>query len=274
MVSIDQAIQRTIKEFPFEGYMTKNETAKHVYRDIASTVLRYLQPGSSILDFGCGPCDKTAVLQYLGFHCSAYDDLQDGWHKVPGNREKMLSFTKKCGIDFVEAGDAMLPFQKQSYDMVMLHHVLEHLHNSPRDLIKDLLDLVKPEGLIFITVPNAVNIRKRIDVLRGSTNLPQFEGYYWNPGSWRGHIREYVRDDLVKLSEYLGLDVLHIRGCDHMIEKVPAIGRPAYLLATRIFQGWKDSWSLVARKRPGWHVDKILPPRDLAGILGNATFYE
>ena len=52
-------------------------------------ILRYLQPGSTILDFGCGPCDKTAVLQFLDFHCSACDDLQDDWHKIPGNREKI-----------------------------------------------------------------------------------------------------------------------------------------------------------------------------------------
>ena len=273
-MTIDQAIRRTIEEFPFEGYMTREETVKRVYPNIADTVLRYLQPGSAILDFGCGPCDKTAVLQFLGFHCSAYDDLQDDWHKMPGNREKVLSFSNKCGIDFKEANGGMLPFKKNSFDMIMLHHVLEHLHDSPRDLLNDLLDLVKPEGLLFVTVPNAVNIRKRIDVLFGRTNLPRFEGYYWYPGSWRGHIREYVRNDLVKLSEYLNLEVLDLKGCDHMLERVPAISRPAYLLATSIFQGWKDSWSLVARKRPGWHAEKTLPQGKLARILGKSTFHD
>ena len=58
--------------------------------------------------------------------------------------------------------------------MVMSHDVLEHLHHSPRDLLNDLCELIKPNALLFITVPNAVNIRKRIDVLRGKTNLPDY----------------------------------------------------------------------------------------------------
>ena len=70
--------------------------------------------------------------------------------------------------------------------MVMLNHVVEHLHDFPRDLLNDLLTLVKPSGLLFITVPNAGNVRKRLDLLRGKTNLPPYEGYYWYPGRWRG----------------------------------------------------------------------------------------
>lgn len=273
-MTVDEAIRRLIGEFPFKGYVTPKKTVKGAYSNIVHTVLRYLQPGATILDFGCGPCDKTAVLQFLGFHCSAYDDLQDDWHKIPGNREKILSFANSCGIDFKEANEGMLPFDKNSFDMIMLHDVLEHLHDSPRDLLNDLLELAKPEGLLFITLPNAVNIRKRIDVLFGRTNLPRFEGYYWYPGHWRGHIREYVRIDLVKLSEYLNLEVLELRGCDHMLEKLPSIFRPAYLLVTSIFQGWKDSWLLVARKRQNWAAKKSLPQNELAKILGRSTSYD
>jgi SAM-dependent methyltransferase len=207
----------------------------------------------------------------LGFHCSAYDDLQDEWHKIPGNREKILSFANKCGIDFKYANAERLPLEKNSFDMIMLHDVLEHLHDSPRDLLNDLLELAKPNGLLFVTVPNAVNIRKRKDVIFGKTNLPPFEGYYWYPGSWRGHIREYVQNDLVKLSEYLNLEVLELRSCDHMLEKLPNSIRPVYLLLTNIFRGWKDSWLLVARKRPGWSAKKTLPQNELSRILGRST---
>jgi len=128
--------------------------------------------------------------------------------------------------------------------------------------------------LLFVTVPNAVNIRKRIDVLFGNTNLPRFESYYWYPGSWRGHVREYVRNDLVKLSEYLNLEVLELRSCDHMLEKLPSSIRPAYLLVTSIFRGWKDAWLLVARKRQGWSIKKTLPQNELDRILGKSTSYD
>ena len=271
---IDKAIQRVMDEFPFEGYLTPDNVACGSYLNIADTALRYLQNGDSILDFGCGSCDKTAVLQLLGFQCSGYDDLQDDWHQIPGNREKMLSFTNQCGINFKLADSGELPFEKNTFDMFMAHDILEHLHDSPRDLLNDMLELVKPEGLLFVTVPNSVNIRKRIRVLFGETNLPDFEYYYWYPGPWRGHIREYVRNDLVKLAEYLNLEVLEVRGCDHMLQKLPISLRPAYLLITKFFPGWKDSWMLVARKRQGWSQKKALSQDELARILAKATPYD
>jgi SAM-dependent methyltransferase len=157
--------------------------------------------------------------------------------------------------------------------MVMLHDVLEHLHDSPRGLLNDLLTLVRPGGLLFITVPNAVNIRKRLLVVTGRTNLPSFDSYYWYPGSWRGHIREYVREDLIKLAQYLNVEKLDVRGCDHMLWKLPRRLVPLYRLGTSIFPGLKDSWSLVARKPANWEPALTLPPEELARILGPSTSY-
>jgi len=272
-MTYEQAMQHVVKRFPFDGYVAEGKTRNSAYSTIASTVLRHLRPGSKILDFGCGPCDKTAVLQFLGYQCSGYDDLQDDWHKLPGNLQKILAFAQEAGIDLrLAQGD--MPFQKHSFDMVMLHDVIEHLHDSPRGLLNSLLELVKPEGLLFVTVPNAVNIRKRIDVLFGKTNLPCFDDYYWYPGSWRGHVREYVRDDLRKLAEYLKLEVLELSGCDHMLQKLPNRLQPAYLMITNTFTGWKDSWLLVAKKTKGWIPVDELPEEKLAAILGKSTPYK
>ena len=202
----EQAIRKTAEIFPFDDYMSPGSKLKGAYLNIAHTVLRHLKPGASILDVGCGPCDKTAVLQFLGFNCFGWDDLQDDWHKGPGNKEKILNFTRRCGIDFRLADNGDLPFEEESFDMVMLHDVLEHLHDSPRTLMNRLMLLCKPEGFLFVTVPNAANIRKRVDVLLGRTSLPRFEDYYWYPDRWRGHVREYVRIS-VKVATCFGFKV-------------------------------------------------------------------
>jgi SAM-dependent methyltransferase len=269
-----EAIESVKKRFPFSGYMTYGSEDKGAYATVARTVTQYLSPGSKVLDFGCGPCDKTAIVQALGFQCAAYDDLQDDWHRLPGNLEKIRTFAAESGIDFRLADGGALPFAAHEFDMVMMHDVLEHLHDSPRDLLNDLLGLVKPGGLLFVTVPNAVNIRKRISVLFGQTNLPRFDSFYWYPGAWRGHVREYVRHDLVKLAEYLSLEVLELRGCDHMLEKLPRPLVPAYALVTRVFPGWKDSWLLVARKPANWTPKKALPREEFNQILKDIGSYQ
>jgi hypothetical protein len=80
--------------------------------------------------------------------------------------------------------------------------------------------------------------------------------------------KTHVKDDLIKLSEYLNLQVIELRSCDHMLQGVSAAIRPAYLLVTGIFAGWKDSWLLVARKRDGWRPSRTLPQDQLARIPG------
>jgi len=248
-VDVGEAIETVRRTFPFDGYAATQEDA---YRSIAAAVTGHLPPGGRILDFGSGPCDKTAVLSLLGYCCAASDDLGDDWHAAPGHQEKIQAFAAGAGVDFRRAGPGGLPFQRERFDMVMLNDVLEHLHDSPRELLNDLLGLLGPGGLLLVTVPNAVAVRKRLDVLRGRTNLPPFAAYYWSQGAWRGHVREYARDDLVRLAEFQGLEVVSLRGCDHMLHRVPRALRPAYQAATAPFQGLKDSWLLVARKPAGW----------------------
>lgn len=247
----EQAIKTAAEMFPFAGYMGTQVTIG-AYKNIAEVLLQHLAPGSRLLDFGCGPCDKTAVLQLLGYNCSAYDDLNDDWHLANDNRQKIMQFAGKIGIDFTLANQSPLPYQPESFDGVMLLDVLEHLHDSPRPLLDAVLRLIKPEGLLLITVPNAVNIRKRLHVLTGRTNLPDYGGYYWSNGVWRGHIREYVKDDLRQLASFQNLQILALKGCDHMLDKVPAKMQKFYQFITSIFPGWKDTWLLIARKPANW----------------------
>lgn len=257
-INIDEAVRLVQERFPFEGYVDPSNGA---YADVARTVLRYLEPGARILDLGSGPCDKTAVLAALGFECFAYDDLQDYWHKIERNRDKIIGFAREFSIDFQIASDDGPPYESETFDMVMMLGVLEHLHDSPRELLIDLLGTVKPGGYLFVTVPNAVNIRKRVLVLFGKTNYPSFELFYWFPGPWRGHVREYTKDDLRKLAHYLDLVVMELRSCHRILyRRLPKAIRPLYVALTSVAPGWRDSWLLVAKKRRMW-----APRRSLSG---------
>jgi SAM-dependent methyltransferase len=270
MNSFDTAKKKVEEQFPYAGYM---DISTDSYLNTANTITKYLQPGAKILDFASGPCDKTAIIQEMGYECSAFDDLQDDWHLVDNNKQKILDFAKNFGIDFKLASDGYLPFEKNSFDMVMAHDVLEHLHDSPRDLLNDLAELIKPNGFLFITVPSAVNIKKRIEVMMGKTNLPDFSGYYWSPGSWRGHIREYVKNDLQELSEYIGFEVDELHGCHHMLHVVPKTVLPIYLLMTKMIPDFRDSWLLVARKPANWEPKRKLSDSEYAQLIGKYSPY-
>jgi SAM-dependent methyltransferase len=249
MNNVDEAIANVERAFPIPGYTRQNVAA---YRTLAYVALEYLSPASRILDIGSGPCDKAAVLQQLGFRCVAVDDLNDPWHKEGDATEKILDFARDSGIEFHRAEATGLPFEGSSFDMVMLCDVIEHLHHSPRELLIAAISAVRPHGFLVITVPNAVNLRKRLHVLVGKTNLPPFDAYYWWPGEWRGHVREYVRGDLDQLARLLGIEILELRGVNHMLENLPRIMRRPFVHMTHFAHGLRDSWLLVARRPEGW----------------------
>jgi SAM-dependent methyltransferase len=243
--------------FPFPGYM------KHCgepYRVLAETVLAHAPEGSRVLDFGAGACDKTAVLQALGFQCTACDDLEDPWHRIPGNREKILEFAGEAGIAFRVVRNSSLPFEARSFEVVLALNVLEHLHDSPRELLLDLIELVSAGGYLVATVPNAVNLRKRLAVLCGRSNLPPFNEYFWSVGPWRGHVREYVKNDLDELARSLRLEVVQLRSYDHMLWRLPRVARPVFRAVSVAFPGWRDSWLLVARRPKEWNRDAVRGP--------------
>jgi 2-polyprenyl-3-methyl-5-hydroxy-6-metoxy-1,4-benzoquinol methylase len=252
-INVEQAVEGALAQSPFQSGFDSGDRRLSPLFKIAMTVSRYLSPVSRILDFACGNCVKSAVLQRLGYMCHGYDDLMEPWHKANKNRERVIAFALRCGIEFTlaEAGEP-LPYNWQSFDMVMVNDFIEHLHDSPRFLLIELLELVKPGGLLFLTIPSAVNIRKRVQVLIGKTNMPRFESYYWDPPPYRGHIREYVKDDMRKLARFLDLQVLELRGVDLMLHRVPRGMRPIYMGITNVFKGFKDSWLLVARKPENW----------------------
>lgn len=253
-----EAIARTLallrQLFPFPAYAEVSEEAGGV---IATTVMKFLPPGAAVLDFGCGPMYKTAVLQGLGYRCTATDDLQDDCF-TPENVDKMLDFARSQGIHFVLAGkEKGLP--PGAFDLVTVNDVLEHLHDSPRELLNDLISLVRPQGYLLVTVPNAANIRKRIALLRGRTNLPRFASFYWSQGHWRGHVREYVKDDLLALVRFLNLKPVELRSYHHMIFVLPRPLQPLYRAISCVFPGWRDSWLLLAQKPPDWQPQRVLP---------------
>jgi SAM-dependent methyltransferase len=263
--AVRAAIADVDRRFPFQGYFAASPQS---YADVAEVVCRFVPVGGRILDFGAGPLDKTAVLQELGYHCFAVDDLSDPWHLLADNRERILRFGAAEGIEYSLA-DESLP--DGPFDMVMAHDILEHFHDSPRELLTGLLERTNPGGHLFVTVPNAANLRKRIALARGQTNLPPFAHYFWET-PWRGHVREYVLDDLRQLAHFMGLDVVELRGAHHLAHRLPTVLRSVYLLAAKA-SGLRDSLVLVARKPPAWTAPSFANPGTWQEIRRGASPY-
>jgi len=264
MNSLD-AIEKVKANFPFKNYFGDNLAP---WITVGDAVQKYLKPGEKIFDLGSGPCDKTAVAQVLGYRCTAVDDLRDDWHLRGNNVELIEKFADNMGVEF--SRDFKPPAEK-TYDMVMMNDVLEHIHDSPRELLNTLVTGLRPGGYLFVTVPNLANFRKRLAILRGKTNLPNYDLYYWYQGVWRGPQREYVRGDLVSMCDNLGLEIVELKGVHHMLQNLPKAAQPIYMAMTTILRDWKDTWFLIAKKPEGWTSKLEVSDAEFARIYGRTA---
>jgi SAM-dependent methyltransferase len=249
-------IREVMWEFPFQGYM---EARRPAYETITANCANLLPPGSRILDFGAGPCDTSAVLARMGFQCTAIDDLNDDWHTCGANRDRIQRFARTAGVDLIVTDRVPNWLVADSFDMVMIHDVIEHIADSPRDLLLKLIGLLRTGGYLYITVPNAVNLRKRLLVLSGRTNYPRFPAYYWSCPLWRGHKREYVKGDLSLICEYLGLKRILLRGEHHRLTSLPYWSQRFYRMTIGRIDSLRETLALIGQKGPSWSPLEFTP---------------
>lgn len=239
------------EDFPFKNYI--NPARKSGYFDMVKKVVKWAGTDVDVLDFGAGPCDKTALFAKVGMSVTAFDTLNDSWVKKDNNRKKILDFAVDCGVDYLLPSEQdASPWDSKTYDVIMSHDVLEHFHSSPRILLNKLLERLKPGGLLVTTVPNAANLRKRIHLLVGKTNYNRYDYFYWYPGTWNGHVREYVRKDLELLNQYLKLEMVELSSYHLQLDALPSLLRGPFRVASHLMTGVRDSWMLVSRKPENW----------------------
>ena len=251
---IQRSVERVQANFPFRNYVRKGEAKGLEF--ILRLLAKHLPvEASRLLDIGCGPFDKTAVFADLGFECSAVDDLSDDWHRRGTNLERILEFGRTMNINFhlQQFGDYAIPFTKSSFDIVSLFAVIEHLHESPAGILSAAGYHLKNGGLLCVTMPNSVNLRKRLSVLRGKTNYPPVDQFFLNEGTWRGHVREYTLSETEYIVKAAGFEILEATTYEEIaFNKLHGITLRIYLLLCNIFPGLRSGICVIARKPENW----------------------
>jgi len=117
LMTPDAAVDKVAAQFPFEGYIGENRAP---WLTVGQIVSQYLEPGQRLFDLGSGPCDKTAVAQFMGIECHACDDLQDDWHLRGDTVAQIEGFAKTAGIQFSRS---FANPSENSFDMIMMNDV-------------------------------------------------------------------------------------------------------------------------------------------------------
>ena len=196
-----------------------------------------------LLDFGCGAGVFLEVASSLGWkECIGIDAnsrYQDQYKSEPGIQFINSSFDK---IDKSTLGG--------SYDCISLWNVLEHLYH-PNEMVQEFKSMLKPEGLIFIMVPNAKSFATRIIREKSAT-------FNWK------HVSHFCSQSLERLMTQNGFKQVHLETAISEIDNVKS-----YLSGADPYGGYGDPDGLFDFVTPKYLHDNLLGSR-LIGIFRNA----
>lgn len=107
-------------------------------------LLENLKLGKMVLSVGCGTAVELKLLKDRGFIGLGLDP----------ERRFLLEGKKKDTADgFVQAIGENVPLRDDCLDLVLLLEVLEHVID-PEVVLKEISRILKPNGILFLTVPN------------------------------------------------------------------------------------------------------------------------
>lgn len=240
-------------KYPIPNYVDGKEVE---YIFIADLIRRFLPQGGRILDIGAGGMDKTGLMALLGYEMHAVDDFQDPWHLRDNNVEKLKLFAGDFGITLTvqKRRDYTLNYPENYFDGCMVNDVIEHLHESPRELLNNAGYWLREGGYLFVTMPNCVSLRKRLAVLGGRSNYPSVQMFYQCIGPWRGHLREYTLAEQEYILRKSGFNILFSSTYHGMIDVRLKSNFVKYLYKTvcLLLPTLRESLATVAQKPTGW----------------------
>jgi SAM-dependent methyltransferase len=111
----------------------------------------HVSPDSMILDYGCGNATYLSYFRDQGAHVSGTE--------VSLNAVR-ASIARGLDVHYIEHFD-QLPFARETFDIVYLMQVFEHLRD-PHAALREIHRVLKPGGLLYIAVPNALSFWRNV----------------------------------------------------------------------------------------------------------------
>jgi SAM-dependent methyltransferase len=177
--------------------------------------------GRRILDVGCG----------IGTYVDKLRLFSDRVYGIDVEMERVMEGGQRLPNLLIAAAESP-PFSTASFDVILLHEVLEHVQDD-RQVVREAHRLLAPGGRMVIFAPNRLYPFETHGIYwRGEYRFGNFPLVNYLPASQRDrlcpHVRTYTKGDLQRLLS--GLDhqiVVHTQiypGYDNILARHPRLG--------------------------------------------------
>jgi ubiquinone/menaquinone biosynthesis C-methylase UbiE len=167
---------------------------------IALSAAAPFAPFQAALDIGCSAGDFLIPLSKASTQAYGVDivDFSSAWNLL--HQQYGIHF-QKLNLD-----QAPLPFQDESFDIITMLMVLEHVFDV-HHAIQEVIRVLRPGGLTIIQVPNIGYIRHRLDLLRGKLPCTSNVDKRDNRTEWDGqHLHYFTHTTLNELLKQYHLE--------------------------------------------------------------------
>ena len=183
-------------------------------------------PHDNLYYYNRGRAAADLVAQHLRIEPTNILDVGAGYGHIldalgrtyPRARRVAIEFSQVCvrhlqaiGIEVhSDPADTVLPALADSFDVVVLSHVLEHLLDPP-ELLDVIRDHLSPDGVFYVEVPHIP-----------ADAVTKYPDHVWAPRFDEPHITFYSVPTLRQTLEQAGFDVLACDTAGPMYTHIPA----------------------------------------------------
>ena len=181
---------------------------RHEYVRTVRDILRH-RPSSPgpvrVLELGAFFGTVCITLSRLGYQVTAADIPE--YIDMP---EQVERYTRHgIATQGVRLEQFKLPFADESFEVVVMCEVLEHLNFNPLPLLKEINRVLAPGGLFYLSLPNFARMKNRQLALRGKAPGIEVRDFFEqldpaHAAIANGHWREYTMPEIRQLLEPLG----------------------------------------------------------------------
>jgi 2-polyprenyl-3-methyl-5-hydroxy-6-metoxy-1,4-benzoquinol methylase len=189
------------------------------YASISQEVMQIISCFNSVpakldfFDFGMGLGQWALMAKAFGCNVSGLEVTKERVELAKANGIKVLDWNEVAFCQF---------------DFINTEQVFEHLAN-PLDTLTHLVQALKPDGILKISVPTAKDIERRLKIMDWSAH--KYSKNSLNPVAPLEHVNFFRRTSLMKMATLAGLKEVHI-----------PMGRQYQYLTN-----WSGAWSVAMK---------------------------
>lgn len=164
-----------------------------------------------VLEIGTTPGTFTAIMRQAGYEVAGVDLFP----------EQRASLWQRLGVEvrYCNLDESPLPYESESFDVVVFSEVIEHLAGSPLPALGQMARVLKPGGRLVLSTPNQFYLKSRLKTLFDVVFGRPFESFHEftramglaGPQRYYNHSRLYTMQELRWLVEQAGMQVAALR---------------------------------------------------------------